>query len=298
LAASIVANEQPTGKAQMSHSEIIGASRDNSGERYRFLCRHLVGLAVTCQPIDAHGKPAGQGQLFIYPGWILSIRDAWCLVTAGHILKQLDELLEKKKIELDSCALIDSLGPDAVSSLHIPFDYQERPKFYIYDEQAGLDFGLIPLSSYYRNLLEGNRILPVTERDWQHQDKVEFSHYMMLGFPEEYTSREFVHTESGDSIAISLSPTVIWLTKLDNPPNDLPETKYPRFVGKLSDELPLDSIVGMSGSPIFGVGKEGDRYWIVAVQSSWLRERKITFGCPVSVFAKPIEDMLVDAASG
>jgi hypothetical protein len=87
------------------------------------------------------------------------------------------------------------------------------------------------------------------------------------------------------------------IDKLDDPPNDLQVTTYPRFVGKLSDDLPLDTIKGMSGGPIFGFDQECSRYWIVAIQSSWLPERKITFGCPIRVFATIVEKMLADVAS-
>jgi hypothetical protein len=290
-----ILEKQPAGEAQMSHKEIIDALKDNSGDMFSFLCRHLVCLAGTYQPIDANEEPNGPVQPFIYPAWILSICDTWCLVTAGHILKRLDEPLNSKRIRLTGCVLVDSLGPDAVSPLHIPFDYQRLPKFYIEDEEAGLDFGLIALSPYYRGLLEINKILPVTERDWQYQDKLEFGQYMMVGFPKELTE---IQSPRNGLIPVSVYPTVIWVTKLENPPDDLPDTRHPRFVGKLSDDFPLDSIVGMSGGPIFGFAKEGDRYWIVAVQSSWLPERKLTFGCPVPVFARLIENLLSDTTNG
>jgi hypothetical protein len=133
-------DKQPTREAQMNNKEIIDALKNNSGDMFSFLCRHLVCLAGTYQPLDANGEPIGQVQPFLHPGWILSIRDTWCLVTAGHILRDLDERLNSKRIGLTGCILVDSLGPDAVSPLHIPFDYQRQSKFYILDDEAGLDF--------------------------------------------------------------------------------------------------------------------------------------------------------------
>ncbi|MCX5896195.1 MAG: hypothetical protein NTZ51_10250 [Proteobacteria bacterium] len=54
----------------------------------------------------------------------------------------------------------------------------------------------------------------------------------------------------------------------------------------MHENLPLSSIVGMSGGPIFGF-KYGPpmAYWIVAIQSSWLRSQGIVFGCPLPVLA-------------
>jgi hypothetical protein len=43
----------------------------------------------------------------------------------------------------------------------------------------------------------------------------------------------------------------------------------------------------MSGGPIFGLKFEGEqtKYWIVAIQSSWLSDERIVFGCPLPIFA-------------
>ncbi|WP_442580324.1 hypothetical protein ACSBOB_33590 [Mesorhizobium sp. ASY16-5R] len=47
------------------------------------------------------------------------------------------------------------------------------------------------------------------------------------------------------------------------------------------------NMVGMSGGPVFGfAGNEKElRYWIVALQSAWLKDTRTTFACPVPVFA-------------
>ena len=42
-----------------------------------------------------------------------------------------------------------------------------------------------------------------------------------------------------------------------------------------------------------GDGGDGKRrYWIDAIQSAWIRSKRIIFGCPVPLFAQMVEDAL------
>ena len=101
----------------------------------------------------------------------------------------------------------------------------------------------------------------------------------MLGLPEEYV--EFTH----------VSPTVLFVTEIHDIPDGVAPTKCPRFIGKLDERISID-IKGMSGGPIFGFKKDCDnRYWVVAIQSSWIADRKLTFACPVPVFAQIVQNV-------
>jgi hypothetical protein len=91
---------------------------------------------------------------------------------------------------------------------------------------------------------------------------------------------------------------MIWVTRLAAPPPDVEPTPYDRFVGTVGDGGVKD-IDGMSGCPIFGFEKgREDRYWIVAIQNSWIRSRRIIFGTPLPVLAGFIEDALADSEVG
>jgi hypothetical protein len=256
----------------------------------QFLCRHLVCLGATFIQIDADGVPTEQVDYFKCPGWILSIHDTWCFVTAGHNLRQFELRLDHKQLRPKKCSLYDYFGPDAVHHMRIPFVYQRDRTLYV--DEGGLDFGLVALSTYYQDQLELNNIVPVTSENWVHQDQVDYGIYAMLGLPQELTDEEYVQGQSNEAFMLSIRPALIWFSEPVNPPDNLPQTRFPRFVGQLPDDLPLRSIKGMSGGPIFGFSKKGDRYWVVAIQSSWLPQRKLTFGCPVKVFAKLVEDLL------
>ena len=265
-------------------SDLVDPTLENT---ISFFCRHLVSLAGSYQPLDSSGEAIGEAGFFSFSGFVLSVRDTWHLVTAGHILKDLDKKTQNKEVKLTGCLLIDNFGLNVVSHTPIPFDYDNSSRYYIDDKADGLDFGLIALRPYYRRLLEVNGIVPVSEENWIYQPSIKFEHYIMLGLPTQFISRDIRENE----ITTSISPTMIGVTKLEDPPQDLPQTTFRRLVAKINAPLLVNDIDGMSGGPILGFSKEkgGLMYWIVAIQSSWIPQKKIIFGCPVPVFAGLVE---------
>lgn len=288
-----------------NYAELIPEIDDPEFDKeFRLHCRHLVSLAGWYYPLDSNGEAIGQIRFFSFSGFIFSIRGTWCWVTAGHILRDLERFISGKEIKVTKYALIDYFGLNVISYKPIPFDYERAPKYYIAppdddikDDKVGLDFGLVALSPYYQKLLEANNIVPVSEENWIHQHRAEFDQHIMLGLPEVFITTEPKISETDDQITSSVSPVMIYITKLNETPDNLPETRFPRFIGKISDDCPLDNIKGMSGGPIFGFSKEGNRYWIVAVQGSKLESadlsrNKLIFACPVFVFATLVEEMI------
>lgn len=115
-----------------------------------------------------------------------------------------------------------------------------------------------------------------------HQADVSFDGHAMLGLPEELTSSVVSPAGSG-----AVLPTMFAVQSLSVPPHDSRPTLYPRFVGAIDPDLPLKSLKGMSGGPIFGFNfdGEGTRYWLVAIQSSWDRAQSLVYGCPIPILA-------------
>ncbi len=262
-------------------------------EGIRFYCKHLVSLAGSYAQLDSSGEATGHVDAFSFSGFVISIRGVWSLVTAGHIVRKLDIQLAKKEIVLTSCKLLDGWGVDAKHKEAIPVvDYEGMACYDVYDEDYGLDFALIYLSPYYVRLLEANGIVPISERNWLQQHKVEFSEHFILGLPTEVMQR------SPDGSKLTPKPMIIPLNKMDAAPAGS-EKPFPRFVGKIFDNVTLSDIDGLSGGPIIGVGDGGDgkrRYWIVAIQSGWIKRKRIVFGCPVTVFTTLVDEQLNQVA--
>jgi hypothetical protein len=265
-------------------------------EVVRFFCRHLVSLSGWYQWINSNGKPFGKKYFFSYSGFIMSIQGVWNLVTAGHILEELEQNLKDKKIQIIDCSLVDIFGLNATSNIPIPFDYNNAPKMFIYNKEDGVDFGLVIIRSHYCDLLKTNGIMPIQEKDWKNIPNDLAPKYIMLGLPQCFIRTRVIR----EQIVGSVAPAAIGVERIYD---ESLAKKHPQFIGKLSDTgYIVEDIEGMSGGPIIGFSKDWKKYWIVAVQSSWLPERRITFGCPVPFFAQIVEDLIsvsdVDSCNG
>ncbi len=273
-------------------------STDRKEEPYRFFGRHLVSLAGIWGSVDSSGNQSGIDYFYNYSGFIYSYRNKWFWITAGHALEGLDISLNQNKIKLRSCYLVDTYGPNPKSIDPIPFCYEKSKRFYYFDENMGLDFGLIHLRPYYCGLLKTNSIVPLSEENRIYPPDIELDEFILLGLPISYNEIVAPITNHSSRMVVNVHPTIIRLEELIDYDQ---KTKFYRFVGKISNDLNID-ITGMSGGPIIGFSRNHpDRYWIVAVQSSWLPESKVIFGCPVPTFSqiveniiKEVEDNLID----
>jgi hypothetical protein len=94
--------------------------------------------------------------------------------------------------------------------------------FFIDDDEAGLDFGVMLLRPYYVRLLAANNTVAIQEENWIHQHQVTFDGYLMLGLPEEFTS----NTVDAEGIG-QLSPTLLVAKRLHAPPAGGPVNAVP-----------------------------------------------------------------------
>ncbi len=268
-----------------------------------YLGRHLVCLNGTYVELDAQGKAKSKEKLFSFSGFIMSFRGRWCLVTAGHVLdEELDENIRNKRIQLRCCGIADYFGLDAKVPLPTIIDYENTPKLYIDDQELGLDFGVMPLRDLYQANLAANGILPIAEENWVRQEDVEFEAFGILGFPDELKPEPGTRMgDHGQEIVGHVHAILIPIQRLPDETMEAEGRQFPWFVGKVL--LPpdrLQSVVGMSGGPIFGfrrVPGEGLSYWVVAMQSWWNKETRVIYGCPVPIFARLVEEVL-DSGTG
>jgi hypothetical protein len=245
----------------------------------QFFCNHLVclGCYVTGPNVPANS--------FINAtAFVVAINDSWFLVTAGHVIDGYESLMSQG-YNLECWALDDTFGQDAKSHVAIPFDYDGAAKRVINDTVSGVDYAILHLRPYYRQLLEQNGTVPMTDQIWQSSALPECD-YWLLGVPKEDTN---VRATSGPHDLIDKGYHMLRLMPLADA--EVPEElrkPTPRFFARLSSQNRPRSIEGMSGGPIFAVrvDETEGRYWLVGVQSGWLPNQGIIAACPIGIFAE------------
>jgi uncharacterized protein (DUF433 family) len=261
----------------------------------RFFCDHLVVLGGSYVPLDAQGHDAEAEKFFAFSGFILSVRGVWCLVTAGHAVQELEDNLRARRIRLANCCLADYFGSKPRVAEPMPFDYADCGKIFIDDEKEGLDFALLTIRSFYQMSLEANGIRAISEANWIAQDLSACELFALLGLPNCLVDKPWQLVPHGDRFAGVINPALVTVEAITLPPDEMPVSRYPWFVGRVGAATGLPDILGMSGGPIFGFAKRPDglwEYWIVAVQSRWRPSSRVIFACPVRTFAHLVEQEL------
>jgi hypothetical protein len=257
------------------------------------LCRHFVVLTGTYYQCDDSGKPTSGELLFTYSAFIMSFRGIWHLITAGHVVKEINEYIHHRNIRLNEFNLLDWLGTDAKHNTLIPFDYESASPTGVHDEELGVDFGVLVPSDNDRRLLEANGIIAFEEKDWIKQPKDdEYIAYCLLGVPKQLVERKLGVSITGEPYVGQLGVELLWLRRVQESPDQTRTTRLPRFVAEIADLGDLRSIEGMSGGPIFGLARRDGRlkYWPVAVQSSW-DQKKTIFATPLAPCAYVLHQM-------
>ena len=254
------------------------------------LIKHVVCLCW----VDVKSEPDGDGNresdfdpsAFVISSFVVSIGNIWFLVTAGHILKDLQSRLDNGRCIMKS-RLFAGLA-SCPSSEPIPFTLGDTPQWYIYED--GLDYAVIPLRPAFVRLLIADGIAALNENHWKDYPQ-ENEEYVLLGFPTQ--AQDISITSSGEigNINVSLGCPLLPVFPESEPPSVL-KCEHDRFYAKVplasgmvdDPNVKLTDIDGMSGGPIFTIKWLDDtnmEYWLFAVQSGWHRSTRILAACPI-----------------
>jgi hypothetical protein len=160
----------------------------------RWMNRHLVSLVLINWHLDEAGKRNGHAHVAACSATVMASGDMWFLVTAGHVLQELDELIAHVRVEVAESFIVDSLGSQAKHVGNIPFNYADAARHYVFDD--GLDYGLICLNANIRRLMAANGILPVDAENWINQDMDKCNGFVLLGIPRNSWKRRLIHLRS------------------------------------------------------------------------------------------------------
>jgi hypothetical protein len=273
-------------------------------ELVAYFARHLVSVTYFDRSPERVKECDGSGLYTQLSGFIISVRGIWHIITAGHIIADVDQAIERGQ-KLNQWMLDDTFGLEAEHNDPVPFDYLRTNRFHFY--QDGYDYGLIELSPYYRDHLIANHIEPMDEKIWDKKWPENFDGFLMLGFPSQLVrARRF----DKNRVYIERSVALIKVERIDQPPADMVVAAN-RFYGRIASradclaQIPggpdatFTDIDGMSGGPIIAFRQEqtGFRYWLYAVQSAWNKETRIIAACPIENFMHALGEH-VDEISG
>lgn len=208
----------------------------------------------------------GKSVVYLASAFLLSVSDEWFLVTAGHCEEDINSLT-LNGFRLATVNLIDGFGLNPKHNSMIPFDYEDAAPTNM--TELGFDSLVLRVSAMHRRLLEANGKRPLTEEVWQHQP-ANVDVYILMGVPHDRTD------DKGSFTRFDLVPYWVDPTERDDP---FAEMLIPMFYGKIAwDDTIYGDLKGVSGGPIFGFSKVGDKtkYWLIAMQSGWNRaDRRI-----------------------
>ncbi|MCK4605487.1 MAG: hypothetical protein KAU41_12495 [Deltaproteobacteria bacterium] len=251
---------------------------DADSELVGYFHKHLVPIFFSCQKAE-------HKQDFIFTAFVLSVRDQWFLITAGHCIKAVEQLVHEHGYQIVQCSLIDTMSLEAKHRHPVPFDYIGSNPTSL-SQSREFDYGIIEVSDHYKRLLEANNVQPLNEEVWKKQpSNVDF--YMLLGVPAELTKK--------DLNTVQITSTLLGVEVLDQRPEEFPESNVPLFYGRINLNESLSNIEGMSGGPIFGFYKndKGElKYWLLALQSRWLPSSRYIMACPTKLLGEFLEEMV------
>lgn len=253
------------------------AQRDEN-DFLAFFHRHVIPMVLVLK----------KGEILaptVITTFVLSVREKWFLVTAGHCLKQIDDY-KKEGYTTNQCFLMDSMGTGATHFEPIIFTFEQSKPQYIFSDTPNdkMDYGIIPLSEYYRGLLKANNICPLSEEVWKFQPE-EPELFALIGVPGEFV-------QPGQK-SVGVVTSLNFIDECERP-EKLSETEMPMFYGKILLHKNQRSVKGMSGGPIFAFKQINGqyRYWLKALQSRWLEQSEIVMGCPTTFLGVALEKMI------
>jgi hypothetical protein len=264
---------------------------DETNDRFvRFMGRHLVALVGDYTSFNEDGSECHRG-MFAMTGFVIEFFGKWFWVTAGHRLQdELDAPIRSGYLKIENTAFADFFGLDAPNYNTLSYTYEPSEAFYIDDPEEGLDFGLIALPDLYRRGMEKNGIVAISREHWVNQPECGFSQYKMLGLPA-HLKQDAQRAIRVAMIDIEALPVKEWEAYSEDV----------RFIGRIPADLQISSIEGMSGGPIYGFRARTDgqvEYYVVALQSRWIADKKVIFGCSLPRFAEAVHNSIAAAMRG
>lgn len=246
-------------------------------------------------PLLIRGSINGERIVENYSGFPISYQGQFFWVTAGHVIKKIDDLLNLDSFECEEMKWLDGFdNPNAASVTIINHDLD---KFWIFNED--LDFGLIRIpSNEARLLIKNDALVIMDEQIWKHLELANPIGFYLVGFPQEWSNIEQkLISKTQTKFSFSARIACLPLRKISR--SELPITlknswnDEKAFYGRIlefeeGEQFQPYSIKGMSGGPILSIEldkNEQFKYRLFGIQSKWGEQSRI-------ICAEPMEKLI------
>ncbi len=221
----------------------------------------------------------------VFTGFLYRHKGIPLWVSAGHVMKALEELKEQGHPVIHSI-WADRSRASPEGDAGVPVDLDTLHPFWI--ERRGVDLGFVVVPTFYLKLLDANpENCFLDERVWYGKDTARPEGYYLVGFPSAKHDLTTVELSNGKVLNRLQAPLMcLPLERIPDRPGEDPKAFWGiegAFYGRLvpfagRKEPPEFSIKYMSGGPILSIERTTDGellYRWFGVQSSWLPESKV-----------------------
>jgi len=258
--------------------------------------KHIIALHIGYLLRD---KPYN----FYASGFLFSYQEYFLWITAGHVIKDIEELFQNNGYDVKHIAWIDN-NEINIPSKHntIPFDYSQTKKFYIDDDT--MDLGVVRLKGLHlQTILRNSSNRWFTKESWRNNNLSNPEGLFLVGYPDETKVCRNIEESDGNYSVSKISCISIPVERIARKESDenkfwnFPDCFYGKVLPITKDGCTiLNDIRGMSGGPILGVETKADgkiNYRLIGIQSSWLPESKILRATPIESVIKLIDEAMM-----
>jgi len=248
--------------------------------------KHFVCLSYWAR---LPGTEPHEAKKYFASCFVVEIEQHWLLVTAGHVISEIQEATVRGAIFSDFNLHDKLAGNTFPFSVPIPFDVKD---WAVLDgDPQGADYAAAPLSNLIaQNLLVGG-VRPIEESVFGTAPFDQYPHWLLSG-----TRNESFEVVGGrDTLKLTLIP----LAPSAAPEGMTDSGEGSKVFAKMLSRPDLDAVQvtdvgGMSGGPIFGLRENNGetRYWLLGLQSSWYPDSRIVCFCPVQRFFAAIKEAI------